>query len=157
MVLDILNFHQLFSISKVKQQIHNSVQQHTTLLHSKSMRHNPPLLILQTVMQRWMLLNALKHKQLHHIVQKSRSHRNNVSPADECGNDDAPSGAAAVSARLLGVHMGVWGLITLASPAAKPERVEKEENKVQAQTQQRHSTEEQHRLRKEWEKKQKTN
>lgn len=98
MVLDILNFHQLFS---------NSVQQHTTLLHSKSMRHNPPLLILQTVMQRWMLLNALKHKQLHHIVQKSRSHRNNVSPADECGNDDAPSGAAAVSARLLGVHMGV--------------------------------------------------
>lgn len=101
-----------------------------------------------------MLLNALKHKQLHHIVQKSRSHRNNVSPADECGNDDAPSGAAAVSARLLGVHMGVWGLITLAPPAAKPERVEKEENKVQAQTQQCHSTEEQNRLRKEWEKKQ---
>lgn len=44
MVLDILNFHQLFSISKVKQQIHNSVQQHATSLHSKSMRHNPPLL-----------------------------------------------------------------------------------------------------------------
>lgn len=70
----------------------------------------------------------------------------NLSPADKCGNDDAPGGAAAVSAGLLGVRMGVRGIVTLASPAAKPERVEEKEEEVEAQTQQRHSTEQQNRL-----------
>lgn len=43
--------------------------------------------------------------------------------------------------------MRVRGLITLASPAAEPERVEEEEEEVQAQTQQGHSTQQQNGLR----------
>lgn len=54
----------------------------------------------------------------------------NLSPADKRGNDDAPGGAAAVGAGLLGVRMGVRGIVTLASPAAEPERVEEEEEEV---------------------------
>lgn len=71
---------------------------------------------------------------------------NNLSPADERGDDDAPSGAAAVSAGLLGVRTGVRGIVTLAPPAAKPERVEEEEEEVQAQTQQRYRAEQQNGL-----------
>lgn len=70
----------------------------------------------------------------------------NLSPADKRGDDDAPGGAAAVSTGLLGVWMGVRGIVTLASPAAKPERVKEQEEEVQAQTQQRHSTEQQNGL-----------
>lgn len=70
----------------------------------------------------------------------------NLSPADERGDDDAPGGAAAVGAGLLGVGVGVRGIVTLASPAAKPEWIEEEEEEVQAQTQQCHSTEQQNGL-----------
>lgn len=70
----------------------------------------------------------------------------NLSPADECGDDDTPGGAAAVSAGLLGMGMRVRGIVTLASPAAEPERVEEEEEEVQAQTQQCHSAEQQNGL-----------
>lgn len=61
---------------------------------------------------------------------------NNFSPADQRGDDDTPGGAAAVSAGLLRVRMGVRGIVTLAPSAAEPERVEEEEEEVQAQTQQ---------------------
>lgn len=77
---------------------------------------------------------------------RCHSYVENLSPADECGDDDAPGGAAAVSAGLLGVRMGVRGIITLASPAAKPEWVEEEEEEIQAQAQQRQGTKQQNRL-----------
>lgn len=42
--------------------------------------------------------------------------------------------------------MGMRGVVSLAPPAAEPEGVEEQEEEVQAQTEQRHSTEEQDRL-----------
>lgn len=39
--------------------------------------------------------------------------------------------------------MGVRGVVAFASPAAKPEGVEQEEEEVQAQTQQRHGAQQQ--------------
>lgn len=42
--------------------------------------------------------------------------------------------------------MGVRGVVAFASPAAKPEGVEQEEEEVQAQTQQRHGAQQQNGL-----------
>lgn len=72
-----------------------------------------------------------------------------LSPADECGDDDTPSGAAAVCTRLLGVRMGVRSFLTFSPSAAQPEGVEEEEEEVQAQTHQSHRTDEQNRLERE--------
>lgn len=69
-----------------------------------------------------------------------------LSPAHKGGDDDTPGSAAAVGTWLLRVRMGVRGVVTLASPAAQPEGVEEQEEEVQAQTEQRNSTEEQDRL-----------
>lgn len=74
------------------------------------------------------------------------SYGDNFLPADERGDDDAPGGAAAVSAWLLRVGAGVGGFVTLASPATKPKWVEEEEYEVQAQTHQSHGCEQQYRL-----------
>lgn len=69
-------------------------------------------------------------------------------PANKRGNDDAPGSATAIGTGLLGARMGVRGLVPFASSAAKPEGVDEEEEKVQAQTHQSHGSNEQNRLNK---------
>lgn len=70
------------------------------------------------------------------------------SPADERGDDHTPGGAAAVSAGLLlAVRVAaVRRLLVLTPAATQPEGVEEEEEEVQAQAQQRHGAQQQHRL-----------
>ena len=69
------------------------------------------------------------------------------SPADERGDDDTPGRAAAVGAGLLGVRVAaVRRLLVLAPAAAQPEGVKEEEEEVQAQAQQGHAAQQQHRL-----------
>lgn len=53
------------------------------------------------------------------------------SPADKCCNDDAPSGAAAV---------GIGLLLAFVSPAAQKNGIEEQEEKVQSQTGERHTS-----------------
>lgn len=48
----------------------------------------------------------IENVQTHDFV-KCYSHADNLSPADERGDDDTPGGAAAVGAGLMGVRMGV--------------------------------------------------
>lgn len=79
-------------------------------------------------------------------TKSSQSDGENRSPADERGDDDAPGGAAAVRAGLLGVSVRVRRVVPLTSPAAEPERVEEEKDEVQAQTQQRHRAQQQNGL-----------
>lgn len=59
------------------------------------------------------------------------------SPADKCCDDDTPGCAAAVS---------FGPLLTLVPPAAQPEGVEEQEQKVQGQTGEGHASQQQDRL-----------
>lgn len=74
---------------------------------------------------------------------KMHCHADELSPAHQRGDDDTPGSAAAVGTWLLWVWMGMWGVVTLAPPAAEPEGVEEQEEEVQTQAKQCHGTEEQ--------------